>query len=206
MFWTPMAHSQKIQAFTRPQIKPWWIPKTQNKTKQQEKMLHDWLWFFYHTAVKLETNNKIIAKIRYKFLKIITGVREKTQTISGWMTVKTQSREMTHAINLVFVTDKNNSEYTKEKNLKLDFQLWNALNLYFFILNSFFNVPFLFLFFYLFNIFIGCVSFCCITKWLSYTMVCYFLLYNRVTQLYLHMHPNISSPLHLPPTLPIPPF
>lgn len=69
MFRTPMAHSQKSQAFARQQRKPWWIPKTQNKTKQQQKLLHYWLWFFYHTAVKLETNNKIIDKIRYKFLK-----------------------------------------------------------------------------------------------------------------------------------------
>ena len=35
-------------------------------------------------------------------------------------------------------------------------------------------------------------------------MVCYFLLYNKVNQLYIYIHPHISSLLHLPPTLPIP--
>ena len=39
-----------------------------------------------------------------------------------------------------------------------------------------------------------------------FTMVCYFLLYNKVNQLYLHIYPHISSLLHLPPILPIPPL
>ena len=38
-----------------------------------------------------------------------------------------------------------------------------------------------------------------------FTMVCSFLLYNKVNQLYVYMHPHISSLLRLPPTLPIPP-
>ena len=37
-------------------------------------------------------------------------------------------------------------------------------------------------------------------------MVCQFLLYNKVTQLYIYIYPHISSLLHLPPTLPIPPL
>ena len=35
-------------------------------------------------------------------------------------------------------------------------------------------------------------------------MLCYFLLYNKVNQLYIYIYPHISSLLHLPPTLPIP--
>ena len=38
-------------------------------------------------------------------------------------------------------------------------------------------------------------------------MVCYFLLYNKVNQLYIYIYPHISSLLCLPPpTLPIPPL
>ena len=37
-----------------------------------------------------------------------------------------------------------------------------------------------------------------------FTMVCQFLLYNKVTQLYIHIYPHISSLLRLPPILPIP--
>ena len=39
-------------------------------------------------------------------------------------------------------------------------------------------------------------------------MVCQFLLYNKVNQLYVYIYPHISSLLHLPPspTLPIPPL
>ena len=37
-------------------------------------------------------------------------------------------------------------------------------------------------------------------------MVCQFLLYNKVNQLYIHIHLHISCLLHLPPTLPIPPL
>ena len=39
-----------------------------------------------------------------------------------------------------------------------------------------------------------------------FTMVCQFLLYNKVNQLYIYIYPHICSPFHLPPTLPIPPF
>ena len=35
-------------------------------------------------------------------------------------------------------------------------------------------------------------------------MVCQFLLYNKVNQLYIYIYPHVSSLLHLPPTLPIP--
>ena len=38
-----------------------------------------------------------------------------------------------------------------------------------------------------------------------FTMVCQFLLYNKVNQLYVHIYAHIPSLLHLPPTLPIPP-
>ena len=37
-------------------------------------------------------------------------------------------------------------------------------------------------------------------------MVCQFLLYYKVNQLYIDIHPRISSLLRLPPTLPIPPL
>ena len=33
-------------------------------------------------------------------------------------------------------------------------------------------------------------------------MVCWFLLYNKVNQLYIYIHPHISSLLRLPPSLP----
>ena len=38
-----------------------------------------------------------------------------------------------------------------------------------------------------------------------FTMVCQFLLYNKVNQLYIYIYPHVSSLLCLPPTLPIPP-
>ena len=38
-----------------------------------------------------------------------------------------------------------------------------------------------------------------------FTMVCQFLLYNKVNQLDIYIYSHISSLLHLPPTLPIPP-
>ena len=37
-------------------------------------------------------------------------------------------------------------------------------------------------------------------------MVCQFLLYNKVNQLYIYIYPQFSSLLHLLPTLPIPPL
>ena len=39
-----------------------------------------------------------------------------------------------------------------------------------------------------------------------FTVVCQFLLYNKVNQLYIYIYPHISSLLHLPPILPIPPL
>ena len=39
-----------------------------------------------------------------------------------------------------------------------------------------------------------------------FTMVCQFLLYNKVNQLYVYIHPHIPSLLRLPLTLPIPPL
>ena len=39
-----------------------------------------------------------------------------------------------------------------------------------------------------------------------FTMLCYFLLYNKVNQLYVYIYPHIPSLLSLPPTLPIPPL
>ena len=37
-----------------------------------------------------------------------------------------------------------------------------------------------------------------------FTVLCYFLLYNKVNQLYAYIYPHIPSLLRLPPTLPIP--
>ena len=39
-----------------------------------------------------------------------------------------------------------------------------------------------------------------------FTMLCQFLLYNKVNQLYVYIYPHIPSLLRLPPTLPIPPL
>ena len=39
-----------------------------------------------------------------------------------------------------------------------------------------------------------------------FTMVCQFLLYNKVNQLYIYIYPHIHSLLRLPPTLPILPL
>ena len=39
-----------------------------------------------------------------------------------------------------------------------------------------------------------------------FRMLCQFLLYNKVNQLYIYIYTHIPSLLHLPPTLPIPPF
>ena len=39
-----------------------------------------------------------------------------------------------------------------------------------------------------------------------FKMLCYFLLYNEVNQLYVYIYPHIPSLLHFPPTLHIPPF
>ena len=39
-----------------------------------------------------------------------------------------------------------------------------------------------------------------------FTMLCQFLLYNKVNQLYVYIYPHIPSLLHLPLTLPIPPL
>ena len=39
-----------------------------------------------------------------------------------------------------------------------------------------------------------------------FRLMCQFLLYNKVDQLYIHIYPHISSLSHLPPTLPIQPL
>ena len=39
-----------------------------------------------------------------------------------------------------------------------------------------------------------------------FTMLCQFLLYNKVNHLYVYIYPHIPSLLRLPPTLPIPPL
>ena len=39
-----------------------------------------------------------------------------------------------------------------------------------------------------------------------FTMLCQFLLYNKVNQLYVYIYPHIPSLLHFLPTLPIPPL
>ena len=50
---------------------------------------------------------------------------------------------------------------------------------------------------------------CFLTSLLEYncfTVLCQFLLYNKVNQLYVHIYPHTPSLLHLPPTLLIPPL
>ena len=54
-----------------------------------------------------------------------------------------------------------------------------------------------------------CFCFCFLTSLLEYnciTMVCQFLLYKNVNQLYIYIYPHISSLLRLTPTLPIQPL
>ena len=54
-----------------------------------------------------------------------------------------------------------------------------------------------------------CIFFFFNTSLLEYncfTMLCQFLLYNKVNQLYAYIYPQIPSLLSLPPTLPIPPL
>ena len=53
----------------------------------------------------------------------------------------------------------------------------------------------------LLNLFIYLTS---LLEYNCFTMVCQFLLYNKVNQLYAYIYPHISSLLHLPATLPIP--
>ena len=45
-----------------------------------------------------------------------------------------------------------------------------------------------------------------IVEYNCFTVVCQFLLYNKVNQLYVYLYPHIPSLLCLPPTLPIPPL
>ena len=49
-------------------------------------------------------------------------------------------------------------------------------------------------------------SFTSLLEYNCFTMVCLFLLYNKVNQLYIYIYPYIPSLLSLPPTLPIPPL
>ena len=56
---------------------------------------------------------------------------------------------------------------------------------------------FIYLFIYLFT---------SLLEYNCFMMVCQFLLYNKVNQLYLYIYPHIPSLLCLPPTLPIPPL
>ena len=66
--------------------------------------------------------------------------------------------------------------------------------------------------FFLWSFFCFCfcfILFYFLTSLLEYncfTMVCQFLLYNKVNQLYIYIYHHISSILRLPPTLPIPPL
>ena len=67
---------------------------------------------------------------------------------------------------------------------------------------------FLFFIFSSFNLFYFRISifFTSLLQYNCFTMVCQFLLYNKVNQLYIYIYPHISSLLGLPPTLPIPPL
>ena len=44
-----------------------------------------------------------------------------------------------------------------------------------------------------------------LSEYNCFTMLCQFLLYNKVNQLYVYIYPHNPSLLRLPPTLPIPP-
>ena len=54
--------------------------------------------------------------------------------------------------------------------------------------------------------FLFCFFLTSLLEYNCFTMVCQLLLYNNVNQLYIYIHPNISSLLCLTPTLPIPPI
>ena len=60
----------------------------------------------------------------------------------------------------------------------------------------------LFFCFFQFYLFIFLAS---LLEYNCFTMVCQFLLYKKMNQLYVYIYPHIPSLLHLPPTLPIPP-
>ena len=49
-------------------------------------------------------------------------------------------------------------------------------------------------------------SFISLLEYNCFTMLCQFLLHNKVNQLYIYIYPHIPSLLSLPPTLPIPPL
>ena len=96
-------------------------------------------------------------------------------------------------------------------------QLTESLKLLFFF--SFILLKFFFQEIGFYNNFFCCViqflhcmmfsSFFFLTSLLEYncfTLVCQFLLYNKVNRLYIYIYPHISSLLRLPPTLPIPPL
>ena len=58
--------------------------------------------------------------------------------------------------------------------------------------------------FYIYMSFIIISSITSLSQYNCFTMVCQFLLYNKVNQLYIYIYHHISSLLCLPPTLPIP--
>ena len=57
---------------------------------------------------------------------------------------------------------------------------------------------------FLFFIFLYFIFLTSLLGYNCFTMVCQFLLYNKVNQLYIYIYPHIFSLLPLPPTLPIP--
>ena len=57
-------------------------------------------------------------------------------------------------------------------------------------------------FFFFFCVLFFCLFLTSLLQYNCFTMVCQFLLYNKVNQLYIHICPHISSLLLLPPTLP----
>ena len=77
------------------------------------------------------------------------------------------------------------------KLLKINQMFLSLLKLLYYL--GFFNLP---IFFFLTSL----------LEYNCFTMLCQFLLYNKVNQLYVCIYPHIPSLLHLPPTLPIPPL
>ena len=84
--------------------------------------------------------------------------------------------------------------------------LEQILCLNFFLFNMSSLVPSVLCFFSYLLLCLWGVFFTSLLEYNCFTMVCWFLLYNKVNQLYVYIYPHIPSLLRLPPTLPIPPL
>ena len=82
---------------------------------------------------------------------------------------------------------------------------WNLFSFRYWMCNLTKTLICLFLFFLDYSFFIF-TFFTPLLEYNCFIVLCQFLLYNKVNQLYVHIYPYIPSLLSLPPTLPIPPL